>query len=89
MNLAAASQINSESIPTSIDIVCLGFFGKGQSLIVVARCLRVNDPKGVVAYGPFYMEIFPNVHEIKSTFGERYIQQYLLSGNALSFWMRV
>jgi hypothetical protein len=83
MNLAAASQINSESIPTSIDIVCLGFFGKGQSLIVVARCLRVN------AYGPFYMEIFPNVHEIKSTFGERYIQQYLLSGNALSFWMRV
>lgn len=27
------------------------------------------------------MQIFPNVHEIKSVFGDRYIQQYLFVGN--------
>src|SRR5215469_13204474 len=26
------------------------------------------------------MEVFPNVHEIKSLFGDRYIQQYLFVG---------
>jgi glyoxylase-like metal-dependent hydrolase (beta-lactamase superfamily II) len=29
------------------------------------------------------MEIFPNVHEIKSVFGDRYIQQYLFVGDSV------
>ncbi len=29
------------------------------------------------------MQIFPNVHEIKSLFGDRYIQQYLFVGDTV------
>ena len=29
------------------------------------------------------MEIFPNVHEIRSVFGDRYIQQYLFVGERI------
>ena len=29
------------------------------------------------------MEIFPNVHEIRSTFGNRYILQYLFIGDTV------
>jgi hypothetical protein len=29
------------------------------------------------------MEIFPNIHEIRSVFGDRYIQQYLFVGDRI------